>query len=330
MLNGTRRRVVAGIAAVVLLSGGGGLLFVAQASAKPKATTTTTTTTTSTTTTTTTAPTTTTTTVPCNATPTSVTGPPQMTVTPGTCLNGGTVVTVTGSGFDDSSLGIILQCNSDASQPTVTMSVLGTPETLPVSCSSLALSRAISTSSTGTIPAPGKTATFTILSPTSGPPCGEPGDLVATCPADSTGGSTAADAANYPCPPTPAQLTAGDTCQLIYADQAGKMATVPISFVPAPTPSAPGASTAGSTTSSSTGSSTTAGTTAAATPAAAAATPATGALAFTGSGPDTWYTLLAALVMLSLGFLLLSVYYRPRELAAKIRHGMARTVGVRE
>ena len=136
-----------------MLSGGGGLLFAAQAGAKAtKATTTTTTTTTSTTTTTTTAPTTTTTTVPCNAAPTSVTGPPQMTVTPGTCLNGGSVVTVTGSGFDDSSLGIILQCNSDASQPTVTMSVLGTPETLPVSCSSLALSRAISTSSTGTDP----------------------------------------------------------------------------------------------------------------------------------------------------------------------------------
>ena len=60
----------------------------------------------------------------------------------------------------------------------------------------------------------------------------------------------------------------------------------------------------------------------------ATAAPATGALAFTGSGPDTWYTLLAALVMLSLGFLLLSVYYRPRELAAKIRHGVGRTIGV--
>jgi hypothetical protein len=314
-----------------MLSGAGGLALAAQAGAKAPKATTTTTTTTSTTTTTTTAPTTTTTAVPCTAAPTSVTGPPQMTVTPGTCLNGGTVVTVTGSGFDDSSLGIILQCNSDASQPTVTMSVLGTPETLPVSCSSLALSRAISTSSTGSIPAPGKTATFTILSPTSGPPCGEPGDLVATCPADSTGGNTATDAASYPCPPTPAQLTAGDTCQLIYADQGGKMATVPISFVPAPTPSAPGASTAGSTTgSSTTGSSTTAGTTAAGTTAAATTAPSTGALAFTGSGPDTWYTLLAALVMLSLGFLLLSVYYRPRELAAKIRHGVGRTIGVRE
>lgn len=253
-----------------------------------------------------------------------------MTVDPGTCLNGGTVVTVTGSGFDDSSLGIVLQCNSDPSQPTVFLGGI-VNEAVPVSCSSLALSRAISTGPAGQIPAPGKAdPTFTILSPTSGPPCGAAGDLVTTCPADSTGGNTETDAAAYPCPPTQAQQTAGYTCQITYADEGKKSATVPITFVPAPTPSAPGASTAGSTTgSSTTGSSTTAGTTAAGTT-AAATTPSTGALAFTGSGPDTWYTLLAALVMLSLGFLLLSVYYRPRELAAKIRHGVGRTIGVRE
>ena len=89
---------------------------------------TTTTTTAATTTTTTAAGATTTTTVPCNAQPTTVAGPPSMTVTPGTCLNGGTVVTVTGSGFDPGASGTILQCNSDTGQPTVALPAPGQRE----------------------------------------------------------------------------------------------------------------------------------------------------------------------------------------------------------
>ena len=155
-----------------------------------------------------------------------------MTVTPGTCLTGGTVVTVTGSGFDPSSIGFVLQCSSDANQPTVSLRVLGTPEVVPVSCSALALSRAVATTSTGGIPSTPKPTTFTVVSGTVGPPCGAEGDLVIPCPADSTGGNAATDAANYPCPPTPAQQVAGVSCTLAYGDSGGKQQTVDISYQP--------------------------------------------------------------------------------------------------
>jgi hypothetical protein len=161
---------------------------------------------------------------------TATNGPATMTVTPGTCLDGGSVVTLTGSGFDASSIGIVQQCNSDPSQPTVTLSVLGTPETLPISCSALALSRAVSTTPTGTLPVSPNPTTFVVVAGTVGPPCGAEGDLVTTCPVDSTGGNTIADAANYPCPPTPAEAAAGVTCTLSYGDQKGASVTVPIFY----------------------------------------------------------------------------------------------------
>ena len=42
-----------------------------------------------------------------------------------------------------------------------------------------------------------------------------------------------------PAHPTAAQLAAGDSCTLAFGDEAGKTATVPISFAPAPTPLRP-------------------------------------------------------------------------------------------
>jgi hypothetical protein len=172
----------------------------------------------------------------CNPQPaTASSGGTTMTVTPGTCLTGGTVVTITGSGFDPSSLGIVLQCNDASDQPTVTMSVVGSAETLPVSCSALTISRAVATTNTGDFPSG---TTFTVVAGDVGPPCGV-GDLVPTCPADSTGGNTAADAANYPCPPTPAQQAAGASCTVSYSDEGGKQQTVDISYQQAPAPTTP-------------------------------------------------------------------------------------------
>jgi hypothetical protein len=156
-----------------------------------------------------------------------------------------------------------------------------------------------------------------------GPSCGAAGDAIATCPTtDSTGGDPTADAAKYPCPPTKTQLAAGDKCSLAFGDLGGKQGSVDISFVPDPTPSAP-ATTASSTSSSGTGGT---GTTAAGSTAASTAAKAS-SLAFTGAGPDTWYMLLAGVLLLDLGFLVLTLYYRPRELMQMMRRGVSRTFG---
>jgi hypothetical protein len=258
------------------------------------------------------------TTVPCTPAPTTNAGPPSLTATPGTCLNGGSVVTLSGSGYDANSLGVPLECNGDTSQPTVKLGGI-VNQTVPVSCSGIAISNAKETTASGALPGG---LTFTIISPSPGPPCGA-GYAVTTCPTDSSGGNAATDAAAYPCPPTPAQLAAGVTCTLAFGDQGGKDGTVPISFVPNAKPSNGNPNTAAATTSASSSG-------AAAAPAAGAASTTPSALAFTGSGPDTWYTLIAALALLSVGFLLLMLYYRPRELLALVRHGVGRTFGTRE
>ena len=59
-----------------------------------------------------------------------------------------------------------------------------------------------------------------------------------TCPtADSGGAVPATDAAEYPCPPTAAQIAAGDNCTVSYGDPPeASSKSAPISYIPAPTP----------------------------------------------------------------------------------------------
>ncbi len=150
-----------------------------------------------------------------------------LTVTPNSGLQpqGSTVVSVSGSGFTPSSLGSILECNDDTSQPTVTISVLGNSETLPVSCTGITAGGLHSTSATGTLSA----VSYTVVTGTTGPPCGSA--TLAACPsADSSGGNPSTDAAQYPCPPTTAQQAAGDSCVIAYGDEAHDQATATISF----------------------------------------------------------------------------------------------------
>jgi hypothetical protein len=300
----TAAQVTAGYACVISFGDLGGdavsqvLTFATGGEGTTTTTTSSTTTTTSTTvaptTTTTTAAATTSTTVPCNAKSASSSGSPLLTVDPGTCLNGGTVVTVTGSGFDAKSPGAIVECNDAPGQPNFTLDGF----TTLVSCSN-PLTHIITMGSDGSVPS----TSFTIIAGTTGPPGS--GN-------DSTGSSAAADAANYPCPPTTAQVAAGDTCQLLVEDLAGKKATVPITFVPAGvvnTSSTAAAATTGANTSStaSTAASTTATT-------AAVAAASTSSLAFTGPGHGVWVLAIGGLVLINLGFLVLLMYYRPREL----------------
>ncbi len=132
-------------------------------------------------------------------------------VTPATGLTAGQVVSVNGSGFDTSSEGGILECNNDASQPT--MSVLGND--IPVSCTS-PLSNLTSTNSSGNL-----SASFTVKTGVVGPP---------GTGTDSSGGSATTDAASYPCPPTQAQMNAGVSCVISFGDLGGAKASLPITF----------------------------------------------------------------------------------------------------
>jgi len=242
-----------------------------------------------------------------------------MTADPGTCLNGGSVVTVTGSGFDNSSAGALLECNNDSGQPTVTLTLGTISEKLPVGCTAPTTAGLITTSSSG-----GLSGKITIVAGTVGPPSGSSGDLFATCPATDSGGvSPATDAPKYPCPPTTAQITAGDSCVIAFGDSGSKQQTVDISFVPAATASTAQGGSAAVTQAAGTGSaSTAAATTATTTPSTSAST-----LAFTGAGPGIWFTLLGGLLLLDLGYLVITAFYRPREVAMRFARTVRMMVG---
>jgi hypothetical protein len=156
---------------------------------------------------------------------------PSITVTPSTGLSKGQTVTVTGSGFSAKAIGNILQCNNDPNIPTV---ALGSPvnSSLSVGCSAPSYSHLVTTGADGSL-----STTWTIATGTIGPPCGVTGAVITTCPStDSAGKSPAADAANYPCPPTPAQEAAGVTCTLTFGDINNEGATAPIIFSGETTP----------------------------------------------------------------------------------------------
>ena len=132
----------------------------------------------------------------------------------------------------------------------------------------------------------------------------------------------ATDAPKYPCPPTAAQITAGDSCVLAFGDAGGKQQTVNISFVPAPTTSTNQPTTAAVTQAAGTAAASTAATTASTTPSTSAST-----LAFTGAGPGIWFTLLGGLLLLDLGYLVITTFYRPREFAARTARTIRMMVG---
>ena len=220
---------------------------------------------------------------------------------------------MTGSGYDPNSIGILLQCNNDPSQPSVALPA-PVSQTVPVSCTGIAIANAIPTK-TGSF-----SATWDTIAGTTGPPCGKTGDLAATCPTDTGGGNAATDAASYPCPPTTAQLAAGYSCTLAFGDEGGKTATVPISFVPAPTPTPPGTGGAATTTTvagAATAASTSGGTTA--TTAAPTTAASSGSLAFTGPGTGLYIIGAAGLFMTLLGIAFLGLSGAPSSLVLAMR-----------
>jgi hypothetical protein len=247
--------------------------------------------------------TTTTSTTPCNAKSTTAKatkGKGTATVDPATCLLNDSLVKVTAAGITPNTLGSILECNSATGQPTVSFA----GEAIPVSCSSVTAFLFTSTASGGT------TANFTVHAGVVGPP---------TSGTDSAGHSGATDAANYPCPPTAAQASAGVTCVIAVGDDAkpvGDEIPVPISFntgklvIPPTTVPTTATTTKTGVTTATTSSSTSAS---------------SGSLAFTGTGPGVWWLGIIGIMLMILGGLML-LLAGPRLVFARAVHTSSRVI----
>ena len=134
---------------------------------------------------------------------------------------------------------------------------------------------------------------FTIVAGTVGPPA---------TGTDSSGGDAATDAANYPCPPTPmpvrrARVKSNSAMKVVKCVRADCLCP-PIPSIPQTT-----------TTTVIQVSNNPSGTPAAHT------TLQNGTLAFTGAGPGVWIMALGGLFLLNLGFLVMTLYYRPQRVA---------------
>ena len=176
-------------------------------------------------------------------------------------LAGGDVLSVTGTGFSPNQLASILECNDDPSQPVV----LYLGNYVPVSCTKIVIS---ATSKKGVFgPSP-----FTLVEGVTGPPatpytptCVETSTgsttTTSTIPNCTTSGNENTDAANYPCPPSAAQITAGDTCVVAVGDILGERAVGTILFGTETLPTSTTTTTGGGSTSTTGATTSTTGTT---------------------------------------------------------------------
>lgn len=136
----------------------------------------------------------------------------SLVVKPNTDLTNRQVVSVSATGLAHNATGAIVECNNDPNQPTI--KVAGNP--VPVSCTN-PLSSLINTDRNGNL-----TKSFAVTMGTVGPPA---------TGTDSSGGSAAVDATKYPCPPTPTQLAAGDSCTISFGDASGDDVSQNITFL---------------------------------------------------------------------------------------------------
>lgn len=232
---------------------------------------------------------------------------PTITVSPAVDLNDAQSVTVSVSGFNDGA-GAITECNNATGQPTI--AVAGNQ--VPVSCTN-PFNSVQNVTGGGFV---GKQ--FTIHAGTVGPPA---------TGADSAGTDATADAALYPCPPTPAQAAAGATCVIAFGNAGGQQATTPITFTANPVSPAIGvtttvpAATGPTNTSAATGTGTTPTTVATSvlgtqfqsSPASDGGAPPPGEVARTGPNDYLAPLSIAGLVVLDLGYLFMSSTWTPRR-----------------
>lgn len=135
-------------------------------------------------------------------------------------LLNGQLVSVSGSGYAPSTVAEATECSDVPGQPTVGVDGFA----VPVSCSfpfngqgyPFAIAGIPTVNSDGTV-----ATSLVVHTGIIGPP---------TLGIDSAGHNTAADAALYPCPPTPAQQAQGASCEVTLGDSQGDSASVLISF----------------------------------------------------------------------------------------------------
>jgi len=236
-----------------------------------------------------------------------------ITVTPDTNLTNGQQVTVTGHGFAASSAGGMAECNGTPNQPT--QQVYG--NAVPVGCTN-PLHSLQATDATGSF-----SASFTIKTGTVGPPASG---------TDSANNDGAADAAKYPCPPTPAQQQQGVTCSISYGDASGNQASADLHFAStgssggggggtqsnATSASTPGSTAAGGSTSASGGSAGSGGSggsasspTSGSTDSSGGAASSGGSLPFTGFGVGMWRLTVLGVLLSFLGAGMIVLGRRP-------------------
>jgi hypothetical protein len=154
------------------------------------------------------------------ALPASATATPTLTVTPSSGLLNGQLLSVAGTGFPAQVAAGLAECSDVPGQPTINADGFN----LAVSCAVSAFGPSypfnnqafLITSSTGTVNAP-----YVVHTGIVGPPI---------LGIDSAGHNATDDAAQYPCPPTPAQQNLGYACTLSLGDLNGNNASVPLSF----------------------------------------------------------------------------------------------------
>jgi hypothetical protein len=251
-------------------------------------------------------------------------------VSPTTGLDLGSVIRVAGTGFQASGTDSILECNDDPNQPSI--NALG--GTFPVGCSN-PLIHVVATTAAGEL----GPFQFTVVEGTVGPPA---------TGKDSAGNPASTDTVLYPCPPTTAQVAAGDSCEIQFPDQAGAPSQE-ISFGPSVTtrsdtttttwnPSATPTTAAVTTPTSSVvvvtstgGTQTRENLVLASSIQASTGTTKTvlpdGTLAFTGVGNGIWAAAFAGVIFVNLGLLVMLMFYRPRELASGAGRRISRIFG---
>jgi hypothetical protein len=139
---------------------------------------------------------------------------PSITVSPHTHLKAGSHVVIRGRGLVRLANGALLECNSTPGEPATVATVHGVSHAIPVGC-------------TAALPAStndmGQFTDFRLVILTGALGTWETGT-------DSSGGSAPADSANYPCPPTQAQLNVGASCVIEFLDNKNQLAIRTISF----------------------------------------------------------------------------------------------------
>ena len=145
-------------------------------------------------------------------------GVPSVSLDRSTGLLRGQQVKVTGTGFAPGATAGVVECSTAAGQPTVQLAGFN----VDVSCTDpYGSTQPLGGSNTATSATGAIATTFVVATGVIGPP------LLGL---DSAGRNSAADAGDYPCPPTAAQQAAGAVCVIRAGDTSGHSAGALITF----------------------------------------------------------------------------------------------------